>query len=126
MGDLEMNYKYFRKEEFACPCCGENKIKDEFVEKLDKAREIAGIPFIINSGYRCPKHNKEIGGSPTSSHLKGLAADIKTTNSRERFKILDSLLKVGFKRVGIGEYFIHVDLDTEKVQEVAWDYYKKH
>jgi len=121
-----MSYKYFKKEEFACPCCGKNEIKDEFLEKLDEAREIAGVPFVITSGYRCSKHNKEVGGSPTSSHLKGLAADIKTTSSKQRYKILNALLKVGFKRVGIGQNFIHVDLDTEKVQEVAWDYYKKH
>ena len=121
-----MSYKYFKKEEFACPCCGRNEIKDEFLAKLDEAREIAGVPFVITSGYRCSKHNKEVGGSPTSSHLKGLAADIKTTSSKQRYKILNALLKVGFKRIGIGQNFIHVDLDTEKVQEVAWDYYKKH
>ena len=121
-----MSFKYFKREEFTCPDCGQNEIKDELIEKLDKAREIAGVPFVITSGFRCPKHNKEIGGSPTSSHLKGLAADIKTSNSRERFKILDALLKVGFKRIGIGENFIHADIDKDKVQEVAWDYYKKH
>jgi zinc D-Ala-D-Ala carboxypeptidase len=123
---MKMSYKYFKKEEFTCPCCGVNKIKDELIEKLDKAREIARVPFVITSGFRCPKHNKEIGGSPTSSHLKGLAADIKTTNSKERFKILDSLLKVGFKRVGIGEEFIHADIDEDKTQMLVWDYYKKH
>ena len=32
---------------------------------------------IINSGYRSPEVNKRVGGSPTSNHLTGCAADIK-------------------------------------------------
>ena len=34
-------------------------------------------PIIINSGYRSPEVNKKVGGSPTSNHLTGCAADIK-------------------------------------------------
>lgn len=30
----------------------------------------------INSGYRCPRLNKKIGGVPNSQHTKGMAADI--------------------------------------------------
>ncbi len=116
---------YFKMEEFECPCCGENLTSPTLVKKLNKAREIAGVPFVINSGCRCEKHNKEVGGSPTSSHLRGLAVDIKTTGSRNRFKILTSLLNVGFTRLGIGESFIHTDIDGAKAQEVIWDYYKE-
>lgn len=35
------------------------------------------VSIIVSSGYRCPKLNKAIGGSPTSSHMSALAADIK-------------------------------------------------
>ena len=35
------------------------------------------LPVIINSGYRSPEVNKRVGGSPTSNHLTGCAADIK-------------------------------------------------
>ena len=46
------------------------------VEKiLDPLREKVGS-IRINSGYRTPEHNKEVGGSPTSQHCKGEAADI--------------------------------------------------
>jgi len=116
---------YFKIKEFECPCCGENLISPTLVSKLNNAREIAGVPFVINSGYRCEKHNKEVGGSPTSSHLKGLAADIKTAGSRNRFKILNALIKAGFTRLGIGESFIHCDIDKTKAQEVCWTYYKE-
>ncbi len=48
--------KYFTREEFVCQYTGTNKIKDEFIEKLDELREACGFPFIITSGYRSPSH----------------------------------------------------------------------
>lgn len=47
---------------------------------LDKAREHFKKPIHINSGYRCLELNNKIGGSKTSSHLKGEAADIELGN----------------------------------------------
>jgi uncharacterized protein YcbK (DUF882 family) len=44
---------------------------------LDPLREHVGVPVRITSGYRSPQHNRLIGGSPTSQHCKGEAADIK-------------------------------------------------
>lgn len=114
--------KYFKLSEFKCPCCGENKISKELVQKFENARELAGVPFVITSGYRCKNHNKEIGGSPTSSHSKGLAADIKCNTSRERFKIIQTLLLAGFTRIGVGKNFIHCDIDKEKDSNVLWLY----
>ena len=35
------------------------------------------VPIVINSGFRSPEVNKRVGGSPTSNHLTGCAADIK-------------------------------------------------
>jgi uncharacterized protein YcbK (DUF882 family) len=121
-----MKLKYFKLEEFACPCCGQCDMDDIILQKLDEARDIAGVPFHINSGYRCKEHNKSVGGSPTSSHLRGLAVDIRTTSSQNRYHILDALLHVGFTRLGVGKHFIHADVDTNKVQNVIWDYYEKH
>ena len=43
---------------------------------LDPLREKYGKPIIVNSGYRCPELNKAVGGSKTSDHQYGLAADI--------------------------------------------------
>ena len=34
-------------------------------------------PIVINSGYRSEEVNKRVGGSPTSNHLTGCAADIR-------------------------------------------------
>ena len=117
--------KYFKIDEFKCPCCGKTDMNKEFLEKIDKARELAGVPFVITSGYRCPKHNKEVGGKPDSAHTKGLAADIKCIRSRDRFKIIKALIDAGFTRFGIGKNFIHADIDSSKPQEVVWTYYGK-
>ena len=59
---------------------------------LDPLREKFGKPIIVNSGYRCPALNKAVGGSKTSHHMTGLAADI-TGGSVARNRILFSLIQ---------------------------------
>jgi len=99
----------------------EENMDANFLHKLDKARSIAGLPFKINSAYRSPEHPLSIK-NPSSSHIKGLAVDIKCTDSRTRFIIVDALIKVGFNRIGIADTFIHVDLDLDKSNKVIWTY----
>ena len=115
-------FDYFKIEEFACSCCGKNKIDTQFVKKLDDARRLAKIPFIITSGYRCEKHNKEVGGKADSAHLKGVAADISCQTSTSRYLIVNALIRAGFNRIGIAKDFIHCDIDKDKPQEVIWIY----
>lgn len=43
---------------------------------LQPLRESYGKPVIVTSGYRCPQLNARTGGSRTSQHMKGQAADI--------------------------------------------------
>ena len=100
----------------------EKNMDVDFLAKLDKAREYANLPFIINSAYRSPEHNAKVGGKPGSSHIKGLAVDISAKDSRTRFLILDALFAVGFTRIGIAGSFIHVDSDIDKSQNVIWTY----
>lgn len=107
--------------EFACPCCGRVELDATFVLKLDLAREIAGVPFVITSGYRCPAHNAEVGGVKQSAHMAGLAADIACPDSVTRLKILRGLIVAGFRRIGIGKNFVHCDVDTSKPNNV-WLY----
>ena len=122
---MRNDYKYFRCSEFdqpMLPGSGNSFMQDSFLEMLDDAREIAQVPFIITSGYRTLKHNKEVGGSVNSSHCKGFAADIAVQGSKSRCKILRGLILAGFTRIGIGNSFIHADNDPGKPGEVTWLY----
>ena len=62
---------------------------------LDPLREIYGKPIKVNSGYRCPTLNKAIGGSATSDHVKGFAADI-TVGTKEGNERLFNIIKHNF------------------------------
>jgi zinc D-Ala-D-Ala carboxypeptidase len=119
-----MSLKHFRYEEFASPDVPHSGeyMDAYFLEMLDHARHIAGIPFKINSGYRTIEHNEKVGGTPNSSHIVGKAVDIAIRNSRERWLILDSLIHAGFTRFGIANTFIHVDSDDYKDANVIWTY----
>tara|TARA_R110002072_G_scaffold989_1_gene8168 strand:+ start:185 stop:538 length:354 start_codon:yes stop_codon:yes gene_type:complete len=116
--------KYFNYKEFDSPDepGSGNKMNEELLHMLDAARKKFGKPIKINSGYRSEAHNRKVGGTSGSSHLKGLAVDIAYNGSVDRFELYNILLEVGFKRIGIGKYFIHVDIDKDKSQRVMWLY----
>lgn len=108
---------YFTHDEFDCKCgCGlsGHEMNSEFLRQLDMARAAAGVPFVITSGMRCKAHNEAEGGSETSSHLIGRAADIKAPAGSQRHAVVTGLVVAGFKRYGISEGFIHVDNDPKK------------
>lgn len=112
-----MNYKYFKPHEIV-------GLKPELVQMLDKAREIAGVPFKINSGFRTKEQNKKAGGVSDSAHLISLAVDIACTSDSNRWKIINSLIDVGFNRIGISFKggFVHADIDNKKTPMVIWGY----
>ena len=70
---------------------------NQLVDKiLDPLREAWGAPIIVNSGYRCPELNSKVGGSKTSQHKTGQAADIQTVSdskedNRKLFKLIQTL-----------------------------------
>ena len=116
--------KWFKEKEFACKCCGQlplstgsgqaprENVKALVSEVLDPVREKLGMPIVVNSGYRCERHNKDVGGVKNSQHLKGEAADIHCQDN-ERLKQLiiengkfdqlityPTFLHVSYKRTG--------------------------
>ena len=115
---------YFSRKELECKCCGTYIISDDLLTRLNQARESAGIPFIITSGYRCQKHNDRVGGKPNSAHTTGQAVDIAFKNSNECFKIVRALYDAGFRRIGINfaKSFVHCDVDGSKPQDVLFKY----
>ena len=113
--------RFFRPSEFRCPCCNIAIMDIHFLDMLDAARGIADVPFVINSGWRCPAHNQEIGGKLNSSHLDGKAVDIQAITGKHRLDVLRGLIKAGFTRIGIATTFIHADSDADKPQSI-WMY----
>ena len=71
-------------------------MNEELLNMLDVVRKKYGKSIIINSGYRTIEHNAKVGGTPASSHTKGLAVDIACNNSTDRFKLTGILKEVGF------------------------------
>ncbi|QDP55948.1 MAG: putative peptidase M15 [Prokaryotic dsDNA virus sp.] len=118
-----MNLNYFSLDEFNCPSLPDSgkNMDINFLYKLEHARELAGVPFKITSGYRTKDHNAKVGGVPNSSHLIGVAADIAVSGGNQRYIILNALIKAGFKRLGIAKTFIHCDTDDTKPNSV-WTY----
>lgn len=120
----------FERAEFDSPDApnsGDN-MQPEFMQMLQDARTIAGVPFKISSGYRTQAHHDSLTrrGYPTakrSAHLKGQAADILVSNSVQRAQIVSALMQAGFVRLGVGSSFIHCDNDEEnKPAPCLWLY----
>lgn len=106
MGDATKNFDW---REFRCPCCDRNSTSYSLIEAVQKIRDAVG-PLRINSGYRCPAHNKEVGGAPRSRHLIGTAADIYPLAASMQ-DVLDAALTVPeIHGIGIYRTMIHVDL----------------
>lgn len=68
---------------------------------LDPLRRAWGKPIMVNSGYRCPKLNRAVGGATTSQHLTGQAADISTGSKEQNKKLFQLIqnLKLPFDQV---------------------------
>ena len=114
----------FKTSEFVCPCCGKDGIDLRIPLKLQQIRDIVKIPMMVTSGYRCEKHNRAVGGSENSTHMKGLAADIYVAGPRSAYEIVQAAFKIGgIEGIGIKQEgskhkrFIHFDVWAEKFNE---------
>jgi hypothetical protein len=91
-------------------------------ECLDPIREKFGRPIMVTSGYRCPTLNVACGGSPTSEHKTGFAADIDTSDN---IRLWDVITSGDFKWTQlINEYpdangepsWIHISYDPDNLK----------
>lgn len=103
---------YFTDKELQCPCCKVAKMDTDFMQKLNNARALVTFPWHINSGYRCPKHNKELQ-SKSTNHTNGQAVDIRCANRTNRYFLVKALLIAGMRGIGIGPTFVHADTNRE-------------
>ncbi len=72
----------FTPREMADSETGQLLIDDDFMDWLQKVREVYGYPMIINSGYRTPKHQKSISGRTSGAHVDGMAVDVRVYGAR--------------------------------------------
>ena len=87
---------------------------------LDYMRTAYGGPITITSSYRAHTDPR------TSAHeidARGIwqAVDIRVSSSRARFGLVGAALKAGFRRIGVYDKHIHVDIAEEPFgQDVMW------
>ena len=100
----------FKVKEFACQDGSDTIVlhSDFVVEKLQKIRSHFNKPVTINSAYRSPSHNRKVGGSSNSYHVKGRAFDIvvKDISPSEVAKYAQS---IGIKGIIKYSWGVHVD-----------------
>lgn len=113
---------HISEEKYRCKCCGklppsliggEKPVCYEWLfEDFEDIRLEYGLPIIIDSGYRCLAHNKEVGGEELSVHLFGLALDCSTQN-KDDIDVLYNIVLAVHPELRIGLYktkrFIHID-----------------
>ena len=114
---------YFTDKEIECRCgCGFKGVQPPFLYKMNDLRHYFGSPIHPTSFCRCAGHNAKVGGSVTSSHPKGWACDILIPSELGKYKLLIAAGKVGFRGIGIGKTFIHLDDDPNKPGSRIWLY----
>ena len=101
--------------DFDCHCkypdCTTTLIDTDLIAGLDSLSDILGKPN-IDCGFRCAKHNAEVGGVPDSQHLLGKAADVSSPFSKpNEIAAAGERIEV-FADGGIGLYsnFVHLDV----------------
>jgi len=118
--------------EYRCPCCAvipydtESPAHRELFQAYEAIRTTLNRPLRITSGFRCPKHNADIGGEPLSVHLFGLALDIDAVDVGE-VETLVTAVNLVTPNLRMGVYtkkgtFIHIDTGYRIVPRVlqAW------
>lgn len=106
----EWRWPDFSPQEMACRGTGNLVIIPDAMDKLQALRRKLNAPMIVNSAYRSPEHNRNVGGAKGSKHMEGIAFDVRMDN-HDPDTYIAAALEVGFK--GIGTYpkqnFVHVD-----------------
>lgn len=121
-GDKTKLTTNFARYEFQCKCGCTTQMQmvdQELAEKLQTIRDKIKKSIKITSGYRCVKHNGAVGGSKSSRHLYGYAADWRTTSRSVNPVALGIIAQaVGFGGIGIYWHsrgaFVHTDTRNGK------------
>lgn len=118
----QRKYKYFTDAEFqrCTPACSIQAMNSAFMRRLDTARSLSSVPFVLTCAFRSRAWDVAKGRSGNSYHCSGRAVDIRCSNSTHRMVIVTALIRSGFNGIGIGRNFIHVD---DRPTLCMFDYY---
>ena len=111
---------HFLYSDFICPCCDTLKITPGFyshLRLLERMRTELGFPIAVNSGHRCERHNREVGGVAESWHLL-FATDVRPADGdpAKLAAMYEAAERLGFGGIGRYERFIHLDLRPRKAR----------
>lgn len=108
------NWEHFTPKEISCRHCGEMVLDAESMDALEELRTLWGQAIVLNSAHRCVTHNKAVGGSPNSRHLK-IAFDCRCPGDQQH-AFISAARKAGFTGVGRypGKGFVHVDTGPKR------------
>ena len=116
---------HFKRAEFSCQgasCCWHSSpVNERLIKALEGLRILLQAPITITSGFRCNRHNTNIGGAADSYHTLGMAADIKVQGySPAGIAALAEDIP-DFRAGGIGIYSGWVHLDVRTSGAARWD-----
>ena len=101
--------KNFTVNEMKCPCCDKCNMDFEFMEELQRIRELCGFGFKVNSAYRCAKYNKKVSSNTRGQHATGQAVDVSMKDRYKRYELLLKAIESKyFKDIAISKTFIHL------------------
>lgn len=92
---------------------------------LDPLRAMTGRPIIITSGYRSQRVNELVGGSETSQHLTGKAADFHVQGfTPQQMNVVYQTIQMIFDFDQLIFYpsknIIHVSWNGDKNRQQSW------
>lgn len=94
----------------------------KLLQMLKELETRSGLQIHVTSGFRTPEENRAVKGSPNSAHLRGRAADLRAPDIVTATKIVCAAIICGFRRIGIYNSHIHVDIDRELPFPAVWDF----
>jgi hypothetical protein len=96
------------------------RLQDVTAPGLERVRSILGKPLLISSGYRSPAVNKAVGGSKTSAHMFGYAADFICPGFGTPLDVCRALVNAGLKFDQLIQEgtWVHVSFDPRMRQNI--------
>lgn len=115
--DRKQLSQHFNVQEFKCKCGKAHDIiiDNTLVDRLERLYKIADCSRItITSGYRCPTHSRNVGGSASDAHTVGIASDIMCYDKQGKLKnpwlVAACAEQAGFSGIGVMSTALHVDM----------------